>query len=623
MNGYCGKMLFVDLTKGISEEKALTEKMSEQFLGGYGVGAKVLFDMMKPGEDPLGPGNVLGFVTGPLTGTGAVMSGRYTVVCKSPVTGCWNDSNSGGYFGPELKKAGYDAVFISGASKKPVYLWINDGKIEIKDASHLWGLNVEEVEDALKKELKENRLRAAVIGPGGEKLSLISAVMNDGHRAAGRGGSGAVMGAKKLKAVVVHGTGRIPEVADPDLLKKVNQEILDMIKNGPAAEMAKGVSRFGTSLFTTGSALSGDSPVKNWDGVGLEDFGEEAAKRFGGEYLDSKYKVKKYSCSGCPIGCGAIYNVKDGKWPVGETGRPEYETAAAFGVALLNTDVEALLKCNHICNLFGIDTISAGMTIAWATECFENGILTEKETGGIRLTWGNAEAVVKATREMAEQDTEFGKLLALGSAGAAKRLGKGFEYLNTVKGIELPMHDPRFAPGFSRTYAMDPTPARHVKGGLGLPQMMTPGDAKYNYQDTGKEDLRMTTWQEIMNCSGLCMFNDLTGVADMPMKLLTVVTGRDFGPEERMRVGLRIFNMRHAFNLREGEEPADLKLPGRCVGEPPLKKGPIKGVTIDHKKLISNFFRAIDWDEVTGRPSRASLEKIGGMEDVIASLNLD
>jgi aldehyde:ferredoxin oxidoreductase len=623
MNGYCGKMLFVDLSKGDFEERELPEQMCEQFLGGYGIGAKVLFGMMKPGEDALGPGNVLGFVTGPLTGSGALMSGRYTVICKSPVTGSWNDSNSGGYFGPELKKAGYDAVFINGASNAPVYIWINDGKVEIKDASHLWGLDVEEIEQALKKELNEKKLRAAVIGPAGEKGSLLSAVMNDGHRAAGRGGSGAVMGSKKLKAVVVRGTGRVPEAADPVLLKRFNQEILDTIKNGPMAEVAQGVSTFGTSLFTTASAIGGDSPVKNWGGVGLDDFGEEAAKRFGGEYLDPKYRMKKYSCANCPIGCGAIYNVKEGKWPVGETGRPEYETAAAFGVALLNIDVEALMKCNHICNLFGLDTISAGMTIAWATECYENGLLTAEETGGVKLIWGNAEAVVQATQEMADQSTAFGKLLALGSERAAKKIGKGFEYLNTIKGVELPMHDPRFAPGFSRTYAIDPTPARHVKGGVGLPQMMTPGDAKYNYQDTGKEDLRMTTWQEIMNCSGLCMFNDLTGVEDMPMKLLTAVTGRDFGPEERMRVGLRIFNMRHAFNLREGEKPTDLKLPNRCVGEPPLKKGPLERVTIDHKTLRSNFFKAIDWDETTGKPSRASLEKIGGMEDVIASLKLE
>ena len=622
MNGYCGKMLFVDLTTKNIEEHELPKQIARQFIGGYGLGARVLFEMMKPGEDALGPGNVLGFVTGPLTGTGAVMSGRYTVVCKSPVTGGWNDSNSGGYFGLELKKAGYDAVFVSGASNTPVCLHIQDNHVEIRNADHLWGLDVEECEKVLKEDLGKEKLRAAVIGPAGEKLSPIAAIINDGHRAAGRGGSGAVMGSKKLKAVVVHGTGKAPGAADPDLLKKANQYIVDTLKNGPMAEVAKGVSIFGTTLFTTASALNGDSPVKNWGGIGVDDFGEETAKKFDGAYTDPKYRVKKFSCSGCAIGCGAIYDVKTGKWPVGKTARPEYESAAAFGVALLNADIEALMKCNHMCNIYGIDTISAGMTIAWATECFENGVLTEEDTGGIQLAWGNAEAVVQAMEEMAYQRTEFGKTIALGSEGAAKKLGKGFEYLITVKGIELAMHDPRFAPGFSRTYAMDPTPARHVKGGLGLGQMLKGGDEKYHYEGTGPDDVKEVAFKEVMNASGLCMFNDLSGVEDMWGKLLEPVTGWDFGLEEQMRTGMRIFHMRHAFNVREGWKPADNQLPNRCVGAPPMENGPLKGVTIDHKKLISNFFKAADIDENTGLPSKVSLERIGGLEVAIAALNL-
>jgi aldehyde:ferredoxin oxidoreductase len=213
MNGYCGKMLFVDLTKGSHEVQALTEATAKQYIGGYGIGAKVLFEKMKPGSDPLGPDNIVGFTTGPLTGTSALLSGRFTVVCKSPVTGGWNDANSGGFFGPELKKAGFDAVFVQGVSKKPVYVWIKDGDVEIKDATQLWGKDVLETEEALKAELGEKRIQAATIGPAGEKLSLISAVINDSHRAAGRGGCGAVMGSKKLNAVVVGGTGNVP-VAD-------------------------------------------------------------------------------------------------------------------------------------------------------------------------------------------------------------------------------------------------------------------------------------------------------------------------------------------------------------------------------------------------------------------------
>lgn len=621
MNGYCGKMLFVDLSKGSHEVLTLTEEMAKRYIGGYGIGARVLFERMKPGVDALGPDNIIGFTTGPLTGTGALLSGRYTVVCKSPVTGGWNDANSGGYFGPELKKAGFDAVFVQGISKKPVYVWINDGKVEIRDASHLWGKDVLETETALKAELGENRLRAAMIGPAGEKISLISAVINDGHRAAGRGGSGAVMGSKKLKAVVVRGTGNIP-VADPEKLKAANQDILNTIKNGPAAQVAGFFSNFGTTMMTAASAVSGDSPVKNWGGVGVVDYGEEGAKGFEGPVMDPIYRVKKYACANCPFGCGAIYDVKGGKWPVGETGRPEYETSAAFGCLMLNKNTEALLKCNHICNIYGLDTISAGATIAWAIECYENKILSREDTGGMELIWGNEDAIVRATQEMADQSTEFGRLLALGSAGAAEKIGKGREYLVTVKGIELPMHDPRLGPGFSRTYAIDPTPARHVKGGLGIMHMQMPDPSKYNSEGSGEPDLRATVSQEVINTSGLCLFKDFSGVQNIAWKLIPPVTGWDFGEEEEMKAGLRIFNMRHAFNLREGLRPADFQLPKRSVGDPPQTDGPLKGVTVDYKGFISNFFKAIDWDESTGRPSRRSLERLGGMEDVIKILGL-
>lgn len=621
MNGYCGKMLYVDLTKGSHEVLALTEETAKLYIGGYGIGAKVLFERMKPGSDALGPDNILGFTTGPLTGTGALLSGRYTLVCKSPVTGGWNDANSGGFFGPELKKAGFDAVFVQGKSKTPVYLWINDGQAEIKDAAHLWGKDVLETEEALKQELGEKRLRSATIGPAGEKLSLISAIINDGHRAAGRGGCGAVMGSKNLKAVVLRGTGDVP-VADSEKLKAANQEILDTIKNGPMAAVAGAFSTYGTTMSTAASALSGDSPVKNWGGVGIVDYGEEGGKNFEGQAMDAKYRIRKYACANCPIGCGAIYEVKDGKWPVGETGRPEYETSSAFGSLMLNNDLDALIKCNHICNIYGLDTISAGATVTWAIECYENGILSKEDTGGLELTWGNAETIVQATQEMADQSTDFGRLLALGSAGSAEKIGKGQEYLVTVKGIELPMHDPRLGPGFSKTYAVDPTPARHVKGGLGFQHMLRPDPSKYNSEGSGERDLKATAEREIVNTSGLCLFKDYSGVRNISWKLIPPVTGWDFGQEEEMTTGLRIYNMRHAFNLREGLKPADFQLPKRSVGEPPQTEGPLKGITVDHKGFISNFFKAIDWDEKTGRPSRSSLEKLGGLEDVIKSLGL-
>jgi aldehyde:ferredoxin oxidoreductase len=616
--GYAGKVLFVDLTKGSFDARELSDELAKDFVGGYGIGARLLYDMMKPGVDPLGPDNVLGFVSGPLNGTGALFGGRYTVVCKSPVTGGWNDANSGGFFGPELKRAGFDGVFVSGASDKPVYLFVKDGKAEIRDARALWGKDSVETLEALIQETGEPNLRAALIGPAGERQSLMACVINEKHRAAGRGGAGAVMGSKNLKAVAVRGTREVP-VADREKIKEINAEILDYMKNGPTVEQVKLWAAYGTGGITAGAGLTGDAPAKNWGGAGAVDMGEESLTKLATFSFDARYNVKKYACAQCPLACGAHYKVDDGKWPVGETDRPEYETLAAFGTMALNDDVESIIKCNHICNRYGLDTISVGATIAWAIECYENGIFSKKETGGIELTWGNGEAIVAATQAIADQ-TGFGKVLALGSAGAAEKLGKGAHYLQTVRGIELPMHDPRFSPRFARTYQHDPTPARHVKGGLGIPDFRSPNEVKYDYDGRGQLDVAVTCHTEIMNISGSCLFGGFSMPQGALSRLIEAATGWDFKEENVLRTGKRIMDMRHVFNLREGQKRADSLLPTRCVGDPPLTEGPLKGVTVDHRKLADQFFESIGWNRQTLVPTRESLEDLGGMEDVIRDL---
>jgi aldehyde:ferredoxin oxidoreductase len=618
--GYTGKLLFVDLTKGTLKEKPLSEDLAKKFIGGYGIGARILYDMMKPGVDPLGPDNILGFIPGPLNGTGAFFGGRYTVVCKSPVTGGWNDANSGGFFGVELKRAGFDGVFVSGASAKPVYIFIKDGKAEIRDAKKLWGKDCTETEEALIQETGEKNLRCALIGPAGEKMSLMACVINDKHRAAGRGGCGAVMGSKNLKAIAVRGTGKV-SVAFPEKVKKMNSEILEFMKNGPTVEQIKLFGTFGTGGMTGGNALSGDSPVKNWGGAGVVDMGVESAAKLGTDSFDAKYNTKKYACANCPLGCGAHYKVDTGKWPVGETDRPEYETLAAFGTMALNDDAESIIKCNDICNRYGLDTISVGCTVTWAIECYENGIFTKKDTEGIELTWGNAEAIVAITQAIADQ-TGFGKVLALGSAKAAKKLGKGAKYLQTVRGVELPMHDPRFSPGFARTYQYDPTPARHVKGGTGIADFGSPNEVKYDYEGRGPMDMGITCHTEITNTAGLCIFSAFCMPPDATTRFIEAVTGWDFKQEDILQTGKRIMDMRYAFNLREGQKPNDDEnaLPKRCVGEPPLTEGPLKGITVDHKKLAAKFSEVMGWDEETLFPTRESLENLGGMEDVIKDL---
>jgi aldehyde:ferredoxin oxidoreductase len=612
--GYAGKLLFINLSNGEIKEKELTKELTENYIGGYGFGAKILYDMMPAKADPLGPESVLGFITGPTNATKAFFGGRYMIVHKSPVTGGWNDANSGGYFGPELKKAGYDAVFISGISEKPIYIYINDGKVEIRDASHLWGMDTKKVWEQLKEETGEPRLRVSAIGPAGERLSYISCPINDGHRAPGRGGGGAVMGSKKLKAIAVRGTMEIP-VANPEKVLETNRKISGAMKE---SQLAYAFGTWGTGVGTPASALSGDSPVKNWGGVGIIDFEDEKAQKVGAIALD-RYKTKKYSCANCPLGCGAEYKVEDGRWPLEQTERPEYETAASFGSTCLCSEPDAILKCNEICNIYGFDTISAGMTIAWAMECYEEGILRE-ELDGIELTWGNGESMVKIMQKMADGEG-CGKILSNGSQYAAKYWGKGQEFLQTASGIELPMHDPRFAPGLARTYRFDPTPGRHVKGGVGALQMggneLTD---KYVYTDTGMMDFHLTTNTEIMNSSGLCMFHSLVCPPEVQNEFISAITGMEFDAKKSLKTGHRIYLMRHAFNLREGFKPYDFKISQRAVGKPPLSAGPLKGITVDDDLLGKNFFETAGIDYETGIPSLEILQSLGHLDEVIDDL---
>ena len=606
LGGYNGKMLFINLTDRTIEEKELTEEMARLYLGGYGIGAKVLFENMPGGADPLGPDSMLGFLTGPANGTKAFFGGRYTIVHKSPVTGGWNDANSGGFFANELKKTGFDAVFINGISDKPVYIWINDGKAEIRDASELWGLDTKETLKAIHQELGDDKIRVSTIGPSGEKKALMSCPINDGHRAPARGGGGAVMGSKNLKAIAVRGTMDV-KVAHPEKILELNKKIAAGMKDNP---MAGGFATFGTGVGTEASALNADSPVKNWEGVGITDFGEESAHKVAAPTFDEKYKEGKYACSNCPLGGGASYKVEDGRWPVGETERPEYETAAAFGCLMLNDQVDVIFKCNEICNRAGLDTISTGMTIAWAIACYEDGILTKEELDGIELNWGNGEAIVALTKKIARGEG-IGKILMNGSLHASKELGKGEEHLQTASGIELPMHDPKLAPGFARTYQFDPTPGRHVKGGLGMAQLMgAPIGDKYDFDTTGYLDVKLTAGTEVTNAAGFCMFLGIVGDPGAQNEYIEAITGESFKPQNADEIGIRILNMRHAFNLREGIIPKDMAISNYAVGKPAQNEGPVEGITVDNEKLRDNFFAFMGWDLETGVPTISALRKL-------------
>jgi aldehyde:ferredoxin oxidoreductase len=610
--GYMGKILWVDLSRKLVREEELDESLARQFIGGYGLGARILFDAMKAGVDPLSDQAVLGFLTGPLSGTQALGGSRYTVVGKSPLTGGWGDANSGGDFGPYLKFAGYDALFFTGISEKPVYLFIGDGKAEIRDGAHLWGKDCYETEDVLHAELGKG-VRVACIGPAGEKLARIAAIMNDRGRAAGRSGLGAVMGSKRLKAIAVSGKLQIPvfDEAKADGLRKTYLSQL----TGTIGWMRE----HGTAYVAASSAQNGDAPVKNWGGVGFHDFPD--IEEFAVEKITGR-RTKRYGCFKCPIACGAHMRAGNGEYAYGEgSHRPEYETLTMFGSNCLNNNVESIIKLNDLCNACGIDTISAGAALAFTIECFENGLISRSDTDGIEMTWGNHRAMVAMMEKIAAREG-FGDVLADGVKIAAERIGKGSdEYAIHIQGQELGGHDPKHDYHWGIGYAIDPTPGRHTQNAeVFRPMTQLIKQDRMSDADVGEEYKDATMLYHAVNCSGLCAFvYSNFPRADIFADFMRAITGWDDRLADLALTGERILNIRQAFNAREGLNQAHFDIPGRVLGHPPFNRGPHAGVSIDKDVWIKSCFTATGWDPKTGRPTRGKLEELS-LSDIAEDL---
>jgi aldehyde:ferredoxin oxidoreductase len=456
-------------------------------------------------------------------------------------------------------------------------------------------------------------------------LSLTACIMNDKERAAGRSGLGAVMGSKKLKAVVVKGKMKVP-MHDEKGIKELSKKIIKE-HNGFFDDL----HTHGTCAITHDSALSGDSPVKNWGGAGTVDFPSERARKISDETVTSLKGYKAYGCWRCPIKCGGKVTQTLGKFALelnkGVGHKPEYETLAMFGTNLLNDDLASIVKLNEICNNMGLDTISVGAVIGYAIECYENGLLTKDDTDGLEMTWGNAEAIVAMTEKIGKREG-FGDVLADGIKVAWEKLGRiGTEYAVHVQGEEVPAHDPRFIPGLATTYLLTATPARHTQGGelLEAPGLDIPEEKdKYEYTGWSEIHWKQVTAIEVCNAAGLCMFGYLSYPIQAIPDQLTAVTGWEFDMEEMFKTGMRIYTMRHAFNLREGLNPLTRNVPGRIVGEPPLTEGNVRGVTVDYKTLIREFLEFTGWDTHTTVPSEESLRNLG-MEfliDDMANVNV-
>lgn len=661
--GFWGRILNIHLGSRRLEYEEIGDDVYGKFIGGIGLGAKVLWERMKPGVDPLGPENMLGFTTGLLTDTGSLFTGRFMVVGKSPATNGWGDANCGGYFSPFLKRCGIDAVFFQGQSESPAYLLVNDEGAEIKDGSDLWGLDTMETEKRL-KDRHGARAQVACIGPAGEGLSFMAGVVNDQGRIAARGGLGAVMGSKKVKAIVAVGTQRIG-VIDSKRVQELSRQFLKRIEKGQRLKPFLGdrllgimglitrksrlyprqpadlwrllLSKYGTAGITALSAESGDSPVRNWGGVGYRDFPLSRSKKIGPEAV-LQYEVKKYGCYSCPLHCGGIVKVTDGPYPIEEMHKPEYESLCALGTLLLNEDLPSIFKINDLVNRAGMDTISCGGVLAFAVECFENGLLTKSDTDGLELRWGNAPALVALTEKIIKREG-LGDLLADGVKKAAERIGKGSErFAVHCGGMEAPMHDPKFDPGYGISYSCEPTPGRHTISSYqfldlqflekkfkraGKVPALTTYHQKYNYENRGEAVAIDSFYKMLVDCAGACLFGtQIRG--DIPLcEWMNAVTGWDLSNDDYLQIGERVEQLRHAFNIREGLNPQkDFRPHPRLYGDPPLPKGPAKGVTLDMEKLTRSFYQAMHWDLETARPEKDYLKDLG-LDEVVSVLYSD
>ena len=609
--GYNGKILRVDLSHGTLSTEELGDAFYRRYFGGRGMIGYFLLRELAAGIDPLGPENKLIFATGPVTGIPISGSGRNSVGAKSPLTGGYGEAEVGGYWGAELKRAGFDAIIFEGKASNPVYLWVTDGKAEIRDADHLWGKDTGEALKTIREESGERFVRFAGIGIGGENLVHYACIINDLKDAAGRTGLGAVMGSKRLKAIAVRGHEPV-DVVDKNVLLALNRKIVTEFPG-----FTKNVHDFGTGATMTKYAQNGNLPTRNF-----RDGNFENPEGISAQTIKKTISVGMDSCWACGVRCKKVVKLEE-PWSVDpEYGGPEYETLAALGPCCGIDDLKTICKANELCNRYSIDTISIGVTIAFAMECFENGLLTEKDTDGLKLTFGNSDAMLKMVERIARREG-LGNILAEGTKRAAQRIGKRAEmFAMHVKGQELPMHEPRLKWGLGLGYAVSPTGADHSHNihdtDYTLEEQMRPlnvlGLSEPLPPDTlGSKKVRLFTylsiWRSLYNCLVTCRFVEFTPVETV--NIVNATTGWDTSVWELMKVSERAINLARLFNIREGLTADDDRLPERFFQ--PQTSGPLSKTALDKDefdKAKRLYYGMMGWDPDTGSPTRAKLEEL-------------
>jgi aldehyde:ferredoxin oxidoreductase len=598
MHGSLGRLLRVDLTRGAISEEALNEDYARRYVGGSGLAARYLYDVLEAGTDPLGPDNPLLFMTGPLVGTSMTSAGRYSVCARSPLTGIWGEANSGGFFGPELRTAGYDGLWISGAARAPVWLSIIDGQAELHDARSVWGSDTYATQGRLRDALGEAKARVACIGLAGEHRVKLAGIANDHGRFAARTGLGAVMGSKNLKAIAVRGTGTIPLHA-PDEFKAVSQQALALLKGDTPSQSLR---EFGTAGYLNLAHMLGDLPLRYFQ------LGEHApADALSGVDMAEQFLRRNTACHKCAIACGR--ETRSPAYSDDRVDGPEYETLGALGSLLMVFDLQAVIHAGHLCNLYGMDVISLGGTIALACELFERGLLTTADTGGLDIRYGDAEMVFRLI-ELTARGEGFGAALAEGSAALAERAGVP-ELSVTVNRLEVPMHDPRAYLGMAVTYALSPRGACHMQGDMyeldlgrenGAQIGLVPGGRHENSTEKGRMAARLQAWRNLYNALTLCEFENPP--PPLLAAALNAATGWNLAADDLLPIGKRIVNLKRLLNMKLGLTRADDRLPDLLLE--PLAEGGAAGHVPDMLTLLAGAYAEFGWDPETGRPPAES-----------------
>ncbi len=603
MNGYMGKILVVDLTKMEIKDEPLNEQYARDFIGAGGIACRYLADMVDEKTDPLGPDNPLIFMTGLLNGTGAPSFSRWVVASRSPYTTYYGDANCGAFFGAELRFSGYDGIIIKGKSAKPVYLYIRDGKAELKDAGRLWGKNTYDTIEAIRKEYDDQRIRVACIGQAGENKVLMANIMTEEGHCAGRAGIGCVMGSKMLKAIAVRGKARIP-MADAEKFSEVARAAMEEVKSGFVTQF---MHEAGTSGWVDSGIAFGDTPVKYYTLGTMPE-----ATNISGVVQKEKYQVGNTACFGCPIGCRKVLHIKEGRFKTEQpTEGPEYETLISWGPMLMIADMGAINHMNTLINGYGMDSISSGASAAFAFYLYEKGVITSKDTSGLELKWGDIDVTLKLIELMAKNEG-FGKILQEGTKRMAARYGR-LEEAMQVKGLDIPMHDPRAFSCMGLVYATGNRGADHNKSGafmvdfgMGKPDLgLVPGDRFGD--DKAKMVVRSQDWGSFTDAIGICVMAIMSTQSIIDM--INTSTGWNMDLDAMLKAGERIFQLMRAMTCKLGVTPGDDNLPAIVLR--PIPDSGQQGHVPNMEKMLPEYYQIRDWNNVTGKPSKTRMQDLG------------